>query len=143
MKILYFRVKKQKFVGRRISHKWKMNEQDQTEMWYNGSVLSLRNGIDGESGAEYEILYDGEKSSCFVDHLLEDFKDSLSFRSSAYPHLLILLNRCTEFHEIFLDNAVLFYILSLYNVWWQGYNLMGELILVFIVSHFLAIFLHV
>ena len=32
-----------------------MNEQDQTEMWYNGSVLSLRNGIDGESGAEYEI----------------------------------------------------------------------------------------
>ena len=76
MNILYFRVKKQKFVGRRISHKWKMNEQDQTEMWYNGSVLSLRNGIVGESGAEYEILYDGKKSSCFVDHLLEDFKDS-------------------------------------------------------------------
>lgn len=47
----------------------------------------------------------------------------MSFRSSSNPHLLILLIRCTEFHKIFWDYSVLFYNLSLYNVWWQGYHL--------------------
>ncbi|VDI82683.1 Hypothetical predicted protein [Mytilus galloprovincialis] len=62
-----------KFVGRRIKHKWMVNEE---EIWYEGTVLAAVTGKDGERLAEYDILYDGEDSSCIVNHLVEDFRDS-------------------------------------------------------------------
>lgn len=62
-----------KFVGRRIKHKWMVNEE---EIWYEGTVLATVTGKDGERLAEYDILYDGEDSSCIVNHLVEDFRDS-------------------------------------------------------------------
>ncbi|XP_063424772.1 uncharacterized protein LOC134708283 [Mytilus trossulus] len=62
-----------KFVGRRIKHKWTVNEE---EIWYEGTVLAAVSGKDGERLAEYDILYDGEDSSCIVNHLVEDFRES-------------------------------------------------------------------
>ena len=47
-----------KFVGRRISHLWNIDEN--TTKWYPGTVLSVLKGHDGDDDAIYEVRYDGD-----------------------------------------------------------------------------------
>ncbi|KAK3102700.1 hypothetical protein FSP39_013237 [Pinctada imbricata] len=65
-----------KFVGRRISHEWVIDEQKGLTEWYPGTVVSLLSGKDGEPGAVYEVLYDDDEEPYEVDHLTEDLKSS-------------------------------------------------------------------
>lgn len=70
----FFRNRSQKFVGRRLSHRWV--KEDGNEAWFKGVVLSLQKGKDGENEAEYEIKYEGHPTPYLVNHLVEDFYES-------------------------------------------------------------------
>ena len=72
--LLYRRKVSQKFVGRRISHKWNIST-DSSE-WYTGTVLSLLAGTDGLDDATYEIRYDNDNEIYEIDHLVEDYKEA-------------------------------------------------------------------
>lgn len=66
------RVRKLKFVGRRILHKW---ENDGVEEWYQGLVVGVTSGIDGRPSAVYQIQYDKEDELYDVEDLLQDYHD--------------------------------------------------------------------
>ncbi|XP_069105065.1 uncharacterized protein [Argopecten irradians] len=65
-----------KFLGRRISHEWTIDERTGERKWYNGSVLAVLQGIDGGVDTVYEILYDSEDDPHEVNGLLDDYQDS-------------------------------------------------------------------
>ncbi|XP_060589163.1 uncharacterized protein LOC132744460 [Ruditapes philippinarum] len=72
------RIRKQKFVGRRINHQWKLD--DGSLKWYIGSVLSVTKGKDGYPHAVYQVLHDGEDESYDVEYLQTNNLDgSLKF----------------------------------------------------------------
>lgn len=66
----------QKLVGRRISHEWIVEEGTGKSEWYDGTVLEVVKGKDGEVSAVYNILYDGDEESYEVDHLVDDYSKS-------------------------------------------------------------------
>lgn len=65
-----------KFVGRRISHQWIIDEATDRREWYKGTVLELVSGTDGDPSAVYDIFYDGDDDPYQVDHLLEDYSSA-------------------------------------------------------------------
>ncbi|XP_033749368.1 uncharacterized protein LOC117334049 [Pecten maximus] len=64
------------FLGRRIAHKWNIEEDTNKQRWFNGTVLSVVSGKDGNVDAVYEILYDGDSDSYEVDNLRKDYSES-------------------------------------------------------------------
>ena len=67
-----------KFIGRRILHKWV--ESDESVRWYNGTVLSVTSGVDGNKDAVYQVYYEEDKETYDIDSLLKDYSDgSLKF----------------------------------------------------------------
>ena len=48
--------------------------------WYNGTVLQLLHGKDGETGAVCEVLYTDDDEPLEDDHLIEDYgEESVKF----------------------------------------------------------------
>lgn len=65
---------KLKFVGRRISQLWNIDEH--TTKWYPGTVLSVIKGRDGDDDAIYEVRYDGDDEIYELENLSEDLRGS-------------------------------------------------------------------
>ncbi|VDI80111.1 Hypothetical predicted protein [Mytilus galloprovincialis] len=63
---------KTKFLNRRISHKWIIDEASGTSEWYAGTVTSIVSGVDGAPDTIYDVQYDNESEAFEVDHLQED-----------------------------------------------------------------------
>ncbi|CAG2201105.1 unnamed protein product [Mytilus edulis] len=61
-----------KFLNRRISHKWIIDEASGTSEWYAGTVTSIVSGVDGAPDTIYDVQYDNESEAFEVDHLQED-----------------------------------------------------------------------
>lgn len=71
---------KTKFLNRRISHKWIIDEASGTSEWYAGTVTSIVSGVDGAPDTIYDVQYDNESEAFEVDHLQEDLSTgSLKF----------------------------------------------------------------
>ena len=62
-----------RFTGRRIRHEWIVQSNTGLRKWYEGTVLKLLSGVDGELKSQYLIKYDRETDACEIDHLVEDY----------------------------------------------------------------------
>ena len=60
-------------MGRRIVHKWE--EDDGSETWYTGTVLSVSKGIDGDTNTTYEVFYDQDGETYDIDSLHADYNE--------------------------------------------------------------------
>lgn len=74
--ILFFFRGKQKFLERKIRHKWFLDDSCTNTKWYEGYVIGIISGKDGDQDAVYEILYEGDDNPYEVEHLLEDYRKS-------------------------------------------------------------------
>jgi hypothetical protein len=62
------------FLGRSIRHEWIVDETSQQNQWYEGTVVSVLSGTDGDLNAVYEVLYEGEDEAYKIDNLIQDYK---------------------------------------------------------------------
>ena len=60
------------FLGRSIKHEWIVDGTSQQNQWYDGTVVSVLSGTDGDLNAVYEVLYEGEVEAYKIDHLIQD-----------------------------------------------------------------------
>ena len=61
-------------MGRSIRHEWIVDETSQQNQWYEGTVVSVLSGTDGDLNAVYEVLYEGEDEAYKIDNLIQDYK---------------------------------------------------------------------
>jgi hypothetical protein len=61
-------------LGRSIRHEWIVDETSQQNQWYEGTVVSVLSGTDGDLNAVYEVLYEGEDEAYKIDNLIQDYK---------------------------------------------------------------------
>ena len=55
-------------------------ESDESVRWYNGTVLSVTSGADGNKDAVYQVYYEEDKETYDISSLLNDYSDgSLKF----------------------------------------------------------------
>jgi hypothetical protein len=62
------------FLGRSIRPEWIVDETSQQNQWYEGTVVSVLSGTDGDLNAVYEVLYEGEDEAYKIDNLIQDYK---------------------------------------------------------------------
>lgn len=73
----FFRGKTQKptkFLGQSIKHEWVVDEVSKQRKWYEGFVVSILSGSDGDRNAVYEVQYEDDEEAYEIDHLVQDYE---------------------------------------------------------------------
>lgn len=63
-----------KFLGQSIKHEWVVDEVSKQRKWYEGFVVSILSGSDGDRNAVYEVQYEDDEEAYEIDHLVQDYE---------------------------------------------------------------------